>query len=143
MALKHGTANELRTLLEKAVDSISETLGSLVGRDIKIERGELRLQEPRGLLASLSRPCSVARGAMDKGYAGKSMLALFEVQDAVAMAGLLMMTPEDVIAQRREENRLDGEDVEAFNELGNVLYSGFSNVLREAIQDFGLRMQDQ
>jgi len=142
-ALKQGTDTELRTLLEKAIDSIGETLSSLVGRDIHVERGDLSAQEPADLLASLPRTCSVARGAMDKGYSGHSMLTLLEVPDAVAMAGLLMMTPEDVIAQRRKANALDGEDIEAFGELGNVLYSGFSNVLREKVTDFDVRMQDQ
>lgn len=142
-ALKQGTDTELRTLLEKAVSSIGETLSSLVGREIHVERGDVACQDPQDLLGALPRSCSVARGAMDKGYAGKSMLMLLEVPDAVAMAGLLMMTPEDVIAERRKADTLDGEDIEAFGELGNVLYSGFSNVLREGLSDFDVRMQDQ
>ncbi|MFN3243453.1 MAG: hypothetical protein ACE37K_18260 [Planctomycetota bacterium] len=142
-ALKQGTDTELRTLLEKAIDSIGETLSSLVGRDIRVDRGAVTVQDPSDLLESLPRACSVARGAMDKGYSGHSMLTLLEVPDAVAMSGLLMMTPEDVIAQRRKANTLDGEDIEAFGELGNVLYSGFSNVLRERVTDFDVRMQGQ
>lgn len=141
-ALKEGTDKELRALLELAVGSIGETLSSLVGRDIKVKGGQLQLQDPESVSESLPRTCAVARGAMDKGYAGKSMLSIIELPDAIAMAGLLMMTPEDVIAQRREKGELEGEDVEAFGELGNVLYSGFSNVLRDKIHDFDLRMHD-
>lgn len=142
-ALKQGTETELRTLLEKAIDSIGETLSSLVGRDIQVDRGEVSIQEPADLLATLPRSCCIARGAMDKGYSGHSMLTVLEVPDAVAMSGLLMMTPEDVIAERRQADTLEGEDIEAFGELGNVLYSGFSNVLRERVTDFDVRMQDQ
>ncbi|MFT4512893.1 MAG: hypothetical protein ACI91B_001593, partial [Planctomycetota bacterium] len=140
--LKQGTDAELRSLLETAVATIGETLSSLVGRDIKVTSGELHLQEVDVMIACLPRAAAVARGAMDKGYAGKSFVTLFELPDAIAMAGLLMMTPDDVIQQRRQSNILEGEDIEAFGELGNVLYSGFSNVLRDKVGNFDLRMQD-
>ena len=142
-ALKQGTDTELRTLLNRVVRAIDETLSSLIGREIHVEPGEVLCQDPADLQRGLKAAYVAARGAMDKSYEGKSMLTLFEVPDAVAMAGLLMMTPEDVIAQRRESDRLDGEDIEAFGELGNVLYSGFSDALRDKVEDFGVRMQDQ
>ena len=142
-ALKQGTDTELHTLLDRVVRAIDETLSSLIGREIHVEPGEVLCQDPADLQGALKTAYVAARGAMDKSYEGKSMLTLFEVPDAVAMAGLLMMTPEDVIAQRRESDRLDGEDIEAFGELGNVLYSGFSDALRDKVEDFGVRMQDQ
>ena len=120
--LKPGTDTELRSLIEKIIDSISGTISSLVGRDINVEHGVLTVVDKSDLLASLTADFSVARGALDKDYDGRTMLTLIEVPDAVAMAGLLMMTPEDVIATRRKVDRLDTEDSEAFGELGNVLY---------------------
>lgn len=141
--LKSGQDKRLRSLLETAANTIGETLSSLVGRDIGVKLGKLQLQSPDAVLEDLPRPCAVARGAMDKEYAGKSFLTAFEMPDAIAMAGLLMMTPDDVINDRRQADALEGEDIEAFGELGNVLYSGFSNVLRERISNFDMRMQDQ
>lgn len=140
--LKQGTDTELRSLLGTAVATIGETLSSLVGRDIEVTSGELHLQEVDAIVAGLPRTVAAARGAMDKGYAGKSLLTLIELPDAIAMAGLLMMTPDDVISERRKSKQLEGEDIEAFGELGNLLYSGFSNVLREKVDNFDLRMQD-
>ncbi|HEB54610.1 MAG TPA: hypothetical protein ENI87_15280 [bacterium] len=133
---------ELRNLLESVAGTIDETLSSLVGKDIKVTCKDVTAPMPAELLADLKGNCAVARGAMDKDYADRSMLALFEMPDAIAMAGLLMMTPEDVVAKRREGSELEGEDVEAFGELGNVLFSGFSNVLREKIQNCDVRMHD-
>jgi CheY-like chemotaxis protein len=141
--LKSGTGTELKALLEPVVDVIGETLSSLVGREIKVQRTELLVQDPESLRMSLPRESAVARGAMDKDYEGKSLLTILEVPDAISMAGLLMMTPEDVIIERRKSKALDGEDVEAFGELGNVLYSGIANILREKVENFDLRMQDQ
>ena len=139
--LKLGTNAALRKLLGMTVATIGETLSSLVGREIQVHGGELQMQEPDRLVATLPRASAIARGAMDKGYAGKSFMTGIELPDAITMAGLLMMTPDDVILQRRE-GELEGEDVEAFQELGNVLYSGFSNALRAKVGNFELRMQD-
>jgi len=141
--LKSGTGAEIRTLLGLVVDSIGETLSSLIGQPIKVQRGDLLVQDPESALIALPRPSAVARGTMDKGYAGKSLLTVLEIPDAISMAGLLMMTPDHVIKERRAIGVLEGEDVEAFGELGNVVYSGYSNVLRVKIQNIDLRMQDQ
>jgi CheY-like chemotaxis protein len=143
IARKQGSGTELLALLEMVVDTIGETLSSLVGCQIQVQRGSLLVQEPESVLLALPRKSVVARGAMDKDYAGKSLLTVIEFPDAVAMAGLLMMTPHDVIDQRRKSGTIEEEDVEAFGELGNVLYSGYSNVLREKVDNFDLRMQDQ
>ncbi|MGC6487990.1 MAG: hypothetical protein ACON4Z_10120 [Planctomycetota bacterium] len=142
-ALKQGTGTEVRVLLEKVVRSIEGTLGSLVGREIHVAPRDVLCQSARDVLSALSGPRVVARGEMDKEFRGKAMLTAFEVPDAVAMAGLLMMTPDDVIAERRKTARLEGEDIEAFGELGNVLYSGISDAVRERVDEFGVRMQAQ
>ncbi|MEZ6036292.1 MAG: hypothetical protein R3F29_02345 [Planctomycetota bacterium] len=117
-------------------------MSSLVGKQINVQPGDLLLHDVTSLLATLPRACAIARGGLDKDFAGKSLCTLFELPDAIAMSGLLMMTPEDVIGQRRKAGVLEGEDSEAFGELGNVLYSGFSNVLRQQVANVDIRMQD-
>lgn len=141
-ALKQGTGKELKRLVAMLSGAIAETLGSLVGRELLVRPLEAEAIDAEGLLAKIERPCAVARGALDKGYAGKSLLTLFELPDAISMAGMLMMTPEHVINQRRADGTMVGEDAEAFAELGNVLYSGFGNVLRDAVENVDVRMQD-
>jgi hypothetical protein len=140
--LKQGTGKELKRLFAMLTSAISETLGSLVGREIVVRPNEPEVKEVDAFLADLPRATAVARGALDKGFAGKSFLALIEVPEAITMAGLLMMTPDDVIAQRRNKGTLEGEDAEAFGELGNVLYSGLGNVLREQVGNVDIRYQD-
>jgi hypothetical protein len=141
--LQVGNDSELRGQLEGAVDTIGATLSSLVSGEIRVDRGGITIEQPSNLLANLSGPYCVARGAMDKAYAGSSMLTLIETPDAIAMAGMLMMTPEDVVSGRRSSTALEGEDIEAFEKLGNVLYSSFSDALSEKLSDFDIRMQDQ
>jgi len=140
--LKPGTAKELKKLFAMLLGSIGETLGSLVNKPITVRPVDPEVRDVESFLTVVARPCAVARGALDKGFAGKSFLTLIEVPDAVAMAGLLMMTPEDVIGQRRTKGVIEGEDAEAFGELGNVLYSGLGNVLREQLANIDVRYQD-
>ena len=140
--LKHGTGEELKKLFAMMTSAISETLGSLVGRTLVLKPGEVEVLDNEALVASLSRPCVVARGALSKDFAGKTLYVMFEIQDAVAMAGMLMMTPDHTIEQRRAKSTLEGEDLEAFGELGNVLYSGIGNALRENVPNADIRLQD-
>lgn len=140
--LKQGSGKELKRLFALLAATIGETLGSLVAREIVVKPGEAEVKDVEALLASLPRPCAVARGSLDKAFAGRSLHALIEVPDAIAMAGLLMMTAEDIITARRQKGALVGEDAEAFGELGNVLCSGLAGVLREQVADVDLRYQD-
>lgn len=140
--LKQGTGKELKRLFAMLTSAIGETLGSLVGRELVIRPGDVLLLDAEALVGSLEKACAVARGALDKGYAGKTFYTMFEAPDAIAMAGMLMMTPDDVIQQRRAKGAIEGEDAEAFGELGNVLCSGMGNVLRENVQNVDIRLQD-
>ncbi|MBM4060999.1 MAG: hypothetical protein FJ265_07865 [Planctomycetes bacterium] len=140
--LRPGGGKELNRLFALLCGAVGETLGSLVGRGIQVRPGDGTVLDAEALAGALARPCAVARGALDKGYAGKLLLVLFDSADAVAMAGLLMMTPDEVVQQRRAAGTVEGEAAEAFAELGNVLFSGFGNVLRDNVPDADVRLQD-
>jgi CheY-like chemotaxis protein len=140
--LKPGTANELKRICGMLASSIGESLGSLVGRELVVRPGEPEVHEAAALLKSMPRPVTVTRGALDQAYAGRTMLVLLELPDSVAMAGLLMMTPDDVIQQRRGSGELADEDATAFGELGNVMFAGFAGVLRDGIGNCEVRYRD-
>ncbi len=137
-----ASARELKKLLAALASGMSETIASLISREVSVQPGAMEVQDTDTILAGLKKPNAVVRAALDKDFAGKHLCALFEVQDASTMAGLLMMAPDDVLEQRRQRLVLEGEDVEAFGELGNVMCSGFDNVLREAVTNIGARVQD-
>lgn len=140
--LKPGTGAELKRIFGMLANSIGESLGSLVGRELVVRPGEPEAHDVASFTGALPRSVVVARGALEKALAGKSMLVVLELPDAIAMAGLLMMTPEDVVNQRRSSGELGQEDATAFGELGNVMFAGFANVLREANAEFEVRYQD-
>ncbi len=140
--IKPGTANELLRIFGMLTSSIGESLGSLVGREIVVRPGDPEVHAAGLLAPSLPRPVTVSRSALDKAYAGKHLHVVLELPDAIAMAGLLMMTPDDVITQRRTSGELGTDDATAFGELGNVMFAGFANVLRECVADCEIRYQD-
>ena len=141
--LKQGVGKELQELFGKLTATISDTLGSLVGRDLAIQPSKALVQTVGDLASSLPRACAIAKGDLSKDLDGKTFLTLFELPDAIAMSGLLMMTPDDIIAERRDTGTLDGEDTAAFSELGNVLYSSFNNLLEEKSDSIGVAMSEQ
>lgn len=142
IVLKPSDTKPLRQLLTQLAGAMAETLGSLIARELVVRPGKVESWSNVELLASLTGANALIRGALDKDYAGKHLYAMFEVRDAVAMAGMLMMTPDHVIEQRRGTANLEAEDAEAFGEIGNVLCSGLGNVLRDNIGNIDLRLLD-
>ena len=140
--IKQGTGEELKRLFGMLGGSITGSLGPLVGRAIVVEALEPEVIEVATLVAGIDRPCALARGIMEKGFAGKVLYALFDLPDAVAMTGHLMLATDEVIAERRTKPTFEIEDAQAFGELGNVLFAGFAYVLREQLGNIDVRMQD-
>lgn len=139
--LKHGTGKELKNLLTLLTGTVGESLGSLVGSAVAVRPLELELKDSATLLENLAKPGIIAQGTMSKGLPGKPMLAMFDVADAATMAGMLMMTSPDVVAQRRTQATLGSEDAEAFGQLGTALFAGLDGVLREHVGEVELRYQ--
>ena len=140
--LHQGTGKDLRRLFAKLADSVRETVASLIGKSLAAQPIEVVVGDAADVHAALGANVAVVHGALDKDYAGKQFCTLVEVADACAMAGLLMLTPENVIEQRQKTGKLEGEDKEAFGELANVLCSGLSAALRAEVQNVDIRLQD-
>ncbi|HEX6812189.1 MAG TPA: hypothetical protein VF384_11240 [Planctomycetota bacterium] len=140
--LKKGTAEELTRLFARLSASIGTSMGPLVGRHIAIEALEPEMLDATAFAAGLHKPCVLARGLMERGYAGKLLYVLFELPEAVAMVGHLMMAPDEIIAERRSKATLGSDDSQAFGELGNVLFAGLASVLRDQLGNVDVHMQD-
>mgnify|MGYP002624273051 CR=1 FL=1 len=137
-SLKEGTGSELKKLCGPLVDSISETLSSLVGRELVVRPGDLALETGQGIVDGLQRPAAVARGAFGGELEGRRLLTLFELPDAVALAGLLLALLDDAIAQLRTANRLEREDAAAVGKgLPLSSYTYFSSSATAAYCSMG------
>jgi chemotaxis protein CheY-P-specific phosphatase CheC/CheY-like chemotaxis protein len=141
--LSETEARTVKRLLASTANAVAETLGSLVDRQVVAKPKGLETGDAEAVLGKLDGNYAVVRGALDKDFAGRTFRVLFAAQDATTLAATMMMTPEEVIAERRKAGTLEGEDLEAFGEVGNILCSGIDTVLRQKIgANVGLRLQD-
>lgn len=140
--LSKADCRELSDLFARLAAALDETVASLIGRPLGVRPLEVALTARDELLAALPCAHAAVRGALEADHAGHCLVTLLPIPDACAMAGLLMMTPDHLIAESRERGALEGQDLEAFGELGNVLCSGFGNVLREAQSEADIRLLD-
>lgn len=142
-AVKKGNEQGIRKVFAVIASAMADTLRSLVNKELSVQPGEITLCPVDALLASFSLQTAVVRGAFDKDYAGKILRITISANDATALGGTLMMTPEHVIEERRKKGTLEGEELEAFSEVGNVLCSGIDGALRSVVgQGIGVRLQD-
>lgn len=141
--IRQDRTQSLRRISTAIASAFSETIQSIVGRDLKVTPGDTGIVEAEDHLGDLERARAVIRGALAKDFDGKHVLITMPVADAITLAGLMMMTPDDVIGERRTRTELEGEDQEAFGEVGNILCSAVDGVLRDQVsQPVGARMHD-
>lgn len=140
--LSTGTDTELKKLFALLANSASEAIGSLIGRDLILEPAEMSLTTRDQILESSSTGHAAIRGSLGQDYSDRSFLTLVEIADARVMSGMIMMTPDEIIEQNRNQGTLEGEELAAFGELGNVLCAGLGDTLREAVPNVDIRLQD-
>ncbi|MHC4516298.1 MAG: hypothetical protein ACYTGW_13970 [Planctomycetota bacterium] len=143
-ATKRRNDRELNTRVTGMVSAMAQSLGALVDRPLKMHAGEtMHIVDKQAWLDTLSEPRGLIRGGLDQDYDGKSLCFLFDIREAITLSCCLMMSPEEVIQERRSAGKLEGEDLEAFGEVGNVICSGVDDVLGHVIgHKIGLRVQD-
>lgn len=143
-ATQQRNDKRLRKLVAGMVTAVSETLASLVDRPMQVvPSAQMRVQDVDDWLAGLGESHAVIRGALDKDFSGRHLLVAMDIVEAISLSGSLMMTPTEVINERREAKKLEDEDFEAFSEVANILCSGIDTVLRDEIgSNVGLRVKD-
>jgi len=138
-----GTDRALRKLFAGVTNAFEETLRSIIDRELNARVADLGYLEVDEFLDRLESPMAVIRGGLDKDFAGKTLYIAMPMAEAITIAGLMMMTPDETLATKRKSGQLDGEDLEAFGEVGNMLCSAADGVLRDSVsKPIGARLQD-
>ncbi|MEM7205927.1 MAG: hypothetical protein AAF628_37075 [Planctomycetota bacterium] len=130
------TANQVIDEVLAAIRSgVAEALGMLVGKGLTAQGGDLQVGDRASLLGGLQEQQAVAVGAFDKDYAGQLIRFLVTARDATTLSGHLMMHPDEIIEEHRGAGTLEGEALETYAEVVNVLCSGVDGILRERFGD--------
>lgn len=119
-----------KALVGGILAQISKDLGLMLGHELLLEsaRVERALTRPAG---AGSIHISFKLGFHSASGVELSGCLLVPLADAVTMAGLLLMMPEDVIAARREEPTLDTPLKDAMLEIGSMLGGATGTALAE------------
>ena len=130
-----GTASSAKIdrLLGAMLSSGCESLQTLVSHDVKATPVSTTLIEPDELLGLIGSDHAVARGNLDRDFADQMVRVVLSAGNATALAGFMMMSPDDVVEERFKTGTLEGEELETYSEVANVLYSSFDSVLRERV----------
>jgi len=119
------------TLASSVLARMATDVSMIVDRELAIEdtRVEKCAQRPAG--AGLVH-ISFKLGIEVAGEARQGCL-LVPLPDAVALAGFMMMLPDEVVAQERLRTDLDGPFKEALLQVGKFLAGACDSVLRQAL----------
>ncbi|MCA8950769.1 MAG: hypothetical protein KDE27_14800 [Planctomycetes bacterium] len=140
--LTSESCGDLFDLLTQLNEATADTIKSLIGRDIAVTGGDT-VRVPRDeFVSGLKGAYVVAQGDLEKDFAGRRLSVLVTVPDAIAMSGMLMMTPDDTIQQRRAAGVIEGEDAEAFGEVASVLFNGLGTVLRDEVPNIDVKFKE-
>lgn len=130
-AIHASTALDETELATSILARMATDLSMIVDREFVVEgtRVERRTQRPAGgALVHIS----FKLGFEVAGEARQGCL-LVPLPDAIALAGFMMMLPDEAVAQERLRNDLDGPFKEALLEVGKFLAGACDSVLRQAL----------
>lgn len=119
----------LMPLLDACCAALQEALRSLTGRRVDVARGALTVPSPAEAAASCVRPTTIVTAALDGTDAGASLVLALDTGEAVTLAGSMLMTPDQSIAERRALGVLEGADAEAFAEISTAVCTALGGVL--------------
>ena len=141
--LKPETSETLHRILATLASAMTAAIKPMIHRELTLQPGGISLCGVGALLGSLRSPTAVVRGALDKEYSGRTLRLLIDARDATVLSGCLLMTPDTQIEGLRKSGTLEGEHLQAFSEVGNVLCAGIAQALRGQLGDtIDLRLQD-
>lgn len=115
-----GAQGKDAALLRGLLERVAQDLGVLIGREIEMEelRAERAAARPAGRQhIHISFKLVASRQGKPKLHGA----LLVPLPEAITLACLLLMIPEDVIAQRREETELNPALKDAMLEIGNLI----------------------
>ncbi|MCA8957150.1 MAG: hypothetical protein KDC87_13835 [Planctomycetes bacterium] len=135
--------NALTKLVPGLAEAFGNALGSLVGQDVVVAgRDSVRELDAAALRSELATGHVLVRGAIEQESAGQHVMLAIAKVDAVTLSAYLMMSPEEVVVEKRASTTCAAEDLSAFGEFGNVLWPLATGTIKEVDSAAGVRPHD-
>lgn len=130
MTAATGAPSQDAALSSRLLERVTQDLGVLIGREMVME--ELRSERAAARPAGRQHiHISFKLAASRQGKPKRHGALLVPLPEAITLACLLLMIPEDGIARRREESELDPALKDAMLEIGNLIGGSCNAALSE------------
>ncbi len=116
------------------LEAVAEEAGELVGETLELQDEESGAGSPAELFSPPKKSFGLA--AFDlKGRDASPVQMLFSLELAIELAGKLIMLPADEIAASKKQGSLEGELLDAFSEIANIISGVLNSKCQEALPD--------
>lgn len=124
------------TLPEKMLPALLEDsareVGELIGESLAVQEEAAVQGRPAELFSPLKKT-AVTAGFKSRESGTEPVFLLIDFEAAVELAGRLIMLPADEIAASRKRGKLEGELLDAFSEIANIISGTLNTTCHEAL----------
>jgi len=124
------TADALQTLAWAFQTALTEDCRKLLGKPVSLARPTVELFPAEGFFEASPKHFACVEGELSGPLTGPLFLVM-ELRTAVTMSALLLMTPADQIEARRSQPELTEAELDALEEIGNVLCGALNRILQK------------
>jgi len=121
------TAKDIEKTLQAGFNQIEEELGAFLGQEITFSGYSGRVINKQAYLA-LPRDYSVATTLAVSGDASGEAFLVVDLKSAITLGGTLILLPPETIAKNLRKSLLEGEEKDAFGEIGNLIAGTYSQI---------------
>ncbi len=118
------------SVLKSAVGKIADEVAGLLGEEFTLSAPQSVALTKAGFFEIPRDKCAYTRLSANGDFAGEAGVVA-PLKDAVLLGGTLIMLPDDEIAEKVKNPELDGEEGDAFGEIGNILVGALTSTFEE------------
>jgi chemotaxis protein CheY-P-specific phosphatase CheC len=116
----------IEVICKTGVENLAVEIGALLGRELVCDDIQLQLISKDGIFNDPGRaPTALTRMNIGGEQEGDCFL-LTQIDAAIVLGGTLIMLPEDMIEEQVQASKLDGELIDAFGEVANIIAGVFT-----------------
>ncbi len=124
-----AAAKKLTDVIFKAtINQLGGEMGALLGKDLVCEDIQLEMVKKTSFFSDHCLEKSAMSLVKISGDRDGCGYLFVQIPDAIILGGTLIMLPEDLIAEQVEKFAFEGESVDAYGEIANILCGGLTQV---------------
>lgn len=142
MTVSKGDNQTLKATLAGCAAAIGDCLRSLINRPLQVRVQAVGEVAPATFLGRMRTQAALVRGTLD-GQVKEPVRIVMEAGEAATLVAYTTMVADEIVQQKRAIGRLEGDDLDAFAAVANVVCAALDAVVRERLgADASVGLQD-